>query len=636
MNRILTFLKKQKRVFAVITILLITAAVELIANIHALQGGYDSLDISEKIELIEENGEEKYQIRFKPEAPVYVRKICLSGSFPENTFYRITTKEVNGFDAVETGKYSDKIGTYFSSYYTNLNRKVKSLKITMKKPEGMELTGVTLSNRAGVNQFRMLSVLVILSLLYCAMFEPAFLKKTEWYFAVYALAFGILLIVFAQPVCNSWDEQAHFKNVYTISGGRTVTWTQAAWDTAERTNFRCNTKEEYAQLRALMEQRDDEIAVVAERPTLRIPHQFISYLPMALFVWAGKLLHLPFAALFALGKLGNLLFYVTVMFWAIRLAKEKKLLLTFLAMTPTLLFLATAYTYDSVIFSLLTLGCVLWCRETFYAKERMHMPSVIAAGLLFLFGSLSKPVYLPFVLLMLLLPQIRRQKKKVKAALGAGLLLAVALVTLLFVLPVVSNALSGDFSYGGDIRGGDTSVAGQAVSMLRHPWESMKLVAGSVFHLENFRNLGNAGSDSYFFLNLMMLNYSSMGTLSDKWCILLLPLLTLLFLYREDGEGDRSAYRLVEKTVIWLVLLASVLLIWISMYLTFTPVGSEEIAGVQTRYYLPLLYLLSLLFPGGKIRLQIKEKSMVRAALLSANIFQAAAICSLALGSRLL
>lgn len=51
MSGMLNHLKKYKRILAVIAIVLITAAVELIANIHALRGGYDSLDLSEKIEV---------------------------------------------------------------------------------------------------------------------------------------------------------------------------------------------------------------------------------------------------------------------------------------------------------------------------------------------------------------------------------------------------------------------------------------------------------------------------------------------------------------------------------------------------------------------------------------------------------
>lgn len=636
MSGMLNHLKKYKRILAVIAIVLITAAVELIANIHALRGGYDSLDISEKIEVTEEDGNEKYQVQFQSEKGIYVRQIFLTGNFPENAVYRIRTKEINGFGKKETGVYSDSVGSYFSEYSTNIGKKICSIKITMIKKEGMELSGVSLSNRFEINKYRVLFVFLALSLLYLIFFEEVFQKKAEWYFAVYAMAFGILLIVLAQPMCNSWDEQIHFKRSYTIASGKTVRWTEAAQCIAERTNFRCNTKAEFAQLRDYMNQRDDVIVEEEARNSLFVSYQNLAYLPMALFLGIGKLLRLPFSVLFAFGKLGNLFLYVFVMFWAIRLAKNKKLFLVFIAMLPTPLFQACSYTYDGVVFSFVTLGCVLWCRETFFGEERMNRRAVAAAGCLFVLGCLSKAVYIPVVLLMLLLPQLRKQPKKVKRMLGAGVLLIFALVMMTFVLPVVTNILSGNLSYGGDSRGGDTSAVRQMISMVKHPWESIRLLIGDICSLDNFRNLGNVESDSYFFGNLMLLNYSAMGTLADKWCILLLPALTVLLFHEEPGNERIARCKAGEKALMWGVFAVIVLLIWTALYLSFTPVGASGIAGVQARYYLPLLYLGALLVTNTKVKVQVSPYTLTKTACFAAWLFQAAALGGLALWGRLL
>lgn len=636
MNGVLKNLKKYKRILAVLVIVLITVAVELIANVHALREGYDNLDISGNIEVLEEDGAEKYQVQFKAEKGVYVRQITLAGNFPENTSYRIRVKEMNGFGKKETVTYSDSVSSYFSEYSTDIGKKVTSIKITMNKKDGMELSRVSLSNRFEINKYRILFVFAALSLLYLALFEKFFLKKAEWYFAVFALAFGILLITAAQPMCNSWDEQIHFKRSYAIASGKTVRWTEAEQYITERTNFRCNTKAEFAQLRDYMNQRDDEIVEEETRNSLFVSYQYLAYLPMALFLGLGKLLRLPFSVLFAFGKLGNLFLYVFVMFWAIRLAKSKKMFLMFIAMLPTPLFQACSYTYDSVVFSFITLGCVLWCRETFFGEGKMNVRMIAAAALLFVFGSLSKAVYIPVVLLLLMLPQLRKQPKKVKRMLGIGVLLVFVLVTLTFVLPVVTNVLAGNLAYGGDARGGDTSAVRQLISMVKHPWESVKLFIGSIFSLDNFRNLGNVESDSYFFANLMLLNYSNMGTLADKWSVLLLPVLTVLLFYEEPGNERVAQCKAGERVLMWGVFAVIVLLIWAALYLSFTPVGASEIAGVQARYYLPLLYLGALLVTNTKLKVQVSPAALAKLVCLAAWLFQAAALGELALGGRLL
>ena len=60
---------------------------------------------------------------------------------------------------------------------------------------------------------------------------------------------------------------------------------------------------------------------------------------------------------------------------------------------------------------------------------------------------------------------------------------------LTFVLPTLTSTMAGDLSFGGDSRGGATSVVGQLVSMVKHPMASIKLMVKSIFELDNFRNL---------------------------------------------------------------------------------------------------------------------------------------------------
>ena len=61
-------------------------------------------------------------------------------------------------------------------------------------------------------------------------------------------------------------------------------------------------------------------------------------------------------------------------------------------------------------------------------------------------GCLSKAVYIPLVLLMLLLPQFYKKNKKEKVLflIGIGVLFLVVMAT--FVLPVISNTVSGNIA----------------------------------------------------------------------------------------------------------------------------------------------------------------------------------------------
>lgn len=174
-----------------------------------------------------------------------------------------------------------------------------------------------------------------------------------------------------------------------------------------------------------------------------------------------------FSVLYALGKIGNLLIYILVMFWAIKLAKRKKLFLIFVALMPTPLFLAASYTYDTIVFSFITLACVLWANELY--NESINIRKIIGMVLLFAIGCFSKAVYIPMILIMLILPIASTKKKKDKIIVWTMILCITCLVMLTFVLPTLTSTMAGDLSFGGDSRGGATSVVGQLVSMVKHP-----------------------------------------------------------------------------------------------------------------------------------------------------------------------
>ena len=137
--------------------------------------------------------------------------------------------------------------------------------------------------------------------------------------------------------------------------------------------------------------------------------------------------------------------------------------------------------------------------------------------LLFTIGCFSKAVYIPLLLLVILLPEYQKMSNKNKIFLWGGIALIVMLVMMTFVLPTLTSTVARDLSFGGDSRGGDTGSVRQIISMVKHPWASIKLMLGSIIQLDNFRNLGYSSADNYFFGNLMFLNFAEAGILSDKF-----------------------------------------------------------------------------------------------------------------------
>lgn len=605
-------IKKHKRIVAAVVILILTAVIELVCNLPAIRGGYDNLDLTKYITVEKEGNKEKYVISYSSSQKFYIKELKLSGSFPKEYSYTIKTKEYNSFDKESEEYYSDTVNSWFSDFYTNLNKKVTSIEITLNKVEDAELTAVSCSNRFEVNKYRVLFFLVAFSLLYCLLFEKKIYRKLEWLFVVYALIFGLLLIFYAQPVKNSWDEQIHFGNAYSLAFGRNVEWTEAAELTKNGETVTCNTKAEFAELRAYLNEKNDTVVYTEQKESLIPAYSSLAYIPQAIFINIASILKTSFSVLYALGKIGNLLIYILVMFWAIKLAKRKKLFLIFVALMPTPLFLAASYTYDTIVFSFITLACVLWANELY--NESINIRKIIGMVLLFAIGCFSKAVYIPMILIMLILPIASTKKKKDKIIVWTMILCITCLVMLTFVLPTLTSTMAGDLSFGGDSRGGATSVVGQLVSMVKHPMASIKLMVKSIFELDNFRNLGYPEADNYFFGNLMFLNFANLGILTDKWSCVIIVLAGMLLL-TPDQQNIRYERKLsiMDKIIIAIAVIGTIGFIWLALYLSFTPVGETHISGVQARYYLPLLYLGALIFNGKRISLKCDYCKLSRA-----------------------
>ena len=606
-------IKKHKRIVAVFVILILTAVIEVVCNFPAITGGYDDIDLTKYMTVEKHDNKEKYVISYIPSKKIYINKIRIEGKFNKISEYTIETVEYNSFGKECEEKYTDRVNSSYTDSYTYIGGNVKELTIKMDKNEGEKLNSVVCSNQVCINKYRVLFCLIFLSALYIFMFEKKVYEKIEYVFAVYALIFGLLIIFYSQANFVSWDERVHFESAYSLAYGKEIQWTDGISSVQQAGIMGCNTKEEFAQLRKYVNDSGEKFSYIERKESVVPSYKVLAYIPQAVFLRVGISLHLPFTWIYALGKLGNLLLYVFVMFWAIHLARSKKLLLTFVAMMPTSIFLASSYTYDTVVFSFITLGCVLWANEFFYPKEGENVKELILMILLFVIGCFSKAVYIPLILILLILPMVKLKSKKKKIIFWIGLLTVLALVMMTFVLPTLTSTVAKNVSFGGDARGGDTGVVRQIISMIKHPWASIKLMLSSVVQLDNFRNLGYAEADNYFFGNLMFVNFASRGILNDKWCLLWIPIFVLLILYRDPNEVECNRMEIWDMIIVGVAGIGTVFLIWLALYLDFTPVGEDYISGVQARYYLPLVYFGASLIRTNRISIQCDRIKLLRA-----------------------
>ena len=171
--------------------------------------------------------------------------------------------------------------------------------------------------------------------------------------------------------------------------------------------------------------------------------------------------------------------------------------------------------------------------------------------------------------------------------------------------------------------------------MLEHPWVCIKMFVRDILSLDNFRNSGIEAYNNFFVGNLMFLNYYLLGVMPDKWCLLLLPVLVVLLLYREDETEKLKLPGKGQQAFVLVLLALIVAAIWGSLYLVFTPVGDTQIAGVQARYYLPLLYPAALMIRNKKMYIQAGYEGIAKITMAAALVLAAVSMYDFILKSRL-
>ena len=300
--------------------------------------------------------------------------------------------------------------------------------------------------------------LVTIALIY--ILRKTIFQKIEYLFVLIAMCAGVALVLLTPCLTfYSWDDHVHLNNMYLLFENGEV-------DTSKSFNYSKNLRlsilnvpKSYEDFNRIHNYLNDNASIKDGSITKEnefVTYDSYTYIPSAVVLKICKWLKLPYTLSFYLGKLANLLTYIGVMFFAIKRAKVGKKLLFVLALLPTTIFLASQYSRDAII----TAG-IYFAISTFLncycAGEKMDRKSLLIFVISILIASLSKMIYAPMLLLLLIMPKERfiEQKNSKWIKLLAIIFVLVSMST--YVLPTV-NSSPGTI---GDVRGGNTSTGSQ-------------------------------------------------------------------------------------------------------------------------------------------------------------------------------
>lgn len=521
----------------------------------------------------------------------YVNKLKVEYSAKDDIHIIIKYKELDYYGKEKVSELSDCLDNETNELVDNIRNKVKEIHILYDKKYNFELKKIAIDNTFSLNWFRIFYVFsfifsfYLLSLFYKNGFETKNLHK---YFICIAMLLGVVFIIL-QPSATyySWDDQVHFKNVLEMKGGL-INWNIGEFSMVDSSPIGRGSinsiEEQFNQIKYLDK---NVVSNYQSNGSRFIIYSKISYIPSAIGYYFSKFLGLPFSICFKIGKMANLLAFVLIMAYAIKISKLGKRLLCVIGLMPISLFLSSQYSYDPAVISGITLALVILLNWFVDENSKVDFKSMLLFIVSVLYGSFPKAVYIPFILLFLFVPKDKFRSSKERVFLKVGIIFIFILILYTFVSP---DSLS---SSSGDIRGGNTSVGSQLKLIFLHPFGYMMVLKDTFIASFIEKIFGNTGG---------LLGYLGYFTSNCHY----ITLIMLLYVgFTDTSDKDIKSY---YRVLILLLLIGVILLVWTALYLSFTPVGLNTINGVQPRYFLPFIFPFIICFQTNKIKNTINEK----------------------------
>ena len=401
-------------------------------------------------------------------------------------------------------------------------------------------------------------------------FRKTLEEQPEYLFLILMLCVGFLFCWFVPHTgLNGWDEDVHYRAALNASYVDEVRLTKQDEETLRRAvepSYDLSgvglRKERETQNKLYQEASAHYSSMLSP---WKIPEAFNG---AGLFF--GRALGLPYYMIHFLGRFCGLIAYAIAGFFAIRLLKSGKMLTAVILLIPTAVFIASSFNYDCYLTAFTALGMCYYAAEWQEREKKLTLQHAIIMIGSFFFGCLTKPVYIPLMWILLLLPKekfgtAKQRKQFIWAIIGLTVLAGA-----IMLLTRVESSLT-------DSRGGGANGKGQLKYILLHPFEYLGLMWRFVWN--EYLNPAKARE--------MLTNLAYHGYGPNEYVFLGLMLVTA---FTDKNEYDLKMAHRPWVHILPVVISAGVMVAVISsMYVSFTPVGARYIDGAQFRYMIPVI-----------------------------------------------
>lgn len=414
-------------------------------------------------------------------------------------------------------------------------------------------------------------------------------RKVLNIFLVLNLTAGSIYSFCVPPVTAvSWDDQIHFDRAYGLSyidhapvsdaniELLSVQWVNNSildYDKINQAVKKINYDNSYSKSNNLYLNSNLLVEPASGNSFANIT--LFGYIPNAIGLWISRLFIHSFTGQLIFGRWSNLIFYTIIISLSIVIIPNRKFLFAVLGLIPMSIFLASSYSYDPFIISLMMLSSCIFIKVCLEEKD-LSVFNITLILFILIIAIAIKAIYFPILVICLLLLQKKHMRNELKLIFNIIISFIIIYIILTFVLPLLLSSSV----QAGDSRGGTgVNALGQIKYIISNPLKFIILL--SKFLLKYFAPI----SSDEFSLQIGYLGIVSkyIPILSMvPFCIILFS--SFSFMQRSKLNGYYRIYTVSPILVIISIAIAST-----ALYVDFNNVGSNTIIGMQLRYLLPLI-----------------------------------------------
>ena len=399
-------------------------------------------------------------------------------------------------------------------------------------------------------------------------------KKLENIWMIFLIPIGMLFLVYIIPT-HVPDENAHLWKAYELSRGKIVTKVNkdGSYPTEIPEFYKENDYHNLTNYGQMFEKINHNTDYGKLVQVTNPASSYFSplYIFSALGLFIGRILKINGIYAEYLSRLFNYSVFLILSYYSIKKIPFGKMALGVLLFFPMILQQGTSMSIDCLInaLSIFYISYTLYLR--FEAKQIKRKEKIIYCIISCIIG-IAKYVYLPICCLSLLLISNKNLNKKDKLIIIIGTIIIPLIVAVGWFMFSKRYVDTRDY-----LNENNVDFGKQVNFIINNPLHFFRIISNNAI----------TGFESWLYCAVGF----GLGWLNIFLPYIKITIFLILYVLAIYFENNRFQLNKVECIFIFLITLGVYFLTIIALYLIWSGVGSEEVKGVQGRYFVPILIL---------------------------------------------